>query len=363
MLNGKAHKKLHGHVWFNGIDQEVEECVETCQKCQVNSDTSRFEPLNPSPIPTGPLKCISIDFYVPLRCGSYLMVIICEYSKYPLVYVIPRTTAAVVVLFSTFGIPEIVKTDNGPPFSSFVFSRFAREQGFKHRKITPLWPRANGMCERFMQNLGKVMRNSSITRKEWEAELIEFLRNYRSTPHSSTGFPPSQVMFKAKSIHKKVLENDSKAKAMMKVYGDKKLKTCVADFKIDEFVLVKWNRRFKSDSIYDPTRLELLKSTDDASEKPSVEGSLSVDQRLFHEFGDLLMVKDDDVIQNAEPNVGDVPEVDVTSELKSENRVVIKYGNDEVVSVKEVVRPKRNTRPPDRYENPVLYGVKSNNQQ
>ncbi|CAF0808952.1 unnamed protein product [Brachionus calyciflorus] len=86
-----------------------------------------------------------------------------------------------------------------------------------------------------------------------------------------------------------------------------------------------------------------------------------------------------DVIQSEELNVGDVPEIDVSSELKSENRAVIseeledqvdlnfetweEYSNEEEVSVKEVIRPKRNTRPFDRYGYPVIYFVKSNNQQ
>ena len=69
-------------------------------------------------------------------------------------------------IFSVFGIPETVKSDNCPPFNSFKFKQFAVEQGFRHKKITPLWPRSNGMCERFMRNLGKVMRNSSLTQKE-----------------------------------------------------------------------------------------------------------------------------------------------------------------------------------------------------
>jgi transposase InsO family protein len=44
-------------------------------------------------------------------------------------------------------IPIIYKTDNGPPFNSNDFASLAKRLGFKHRLITPYWPRANGEVE------------------------------------------------------------------------------------------------------------------------------------------------------------------------------------------------------------------------
>ena len=57
-----------------------------------------------------------------------------------------------------FGTPEIVKSDNGPPFQSEEFMKFADTVGFKHRKTTPLWPRANGEVERFVQTIKKMIK-------------------------------------------------------------------------------------------------------------------------------------------------------------------------------------------------------------
>ena len=55
-----------------------------------------------------------------------------------------------------------------------------------------------------MRNLGKVMRSSSPVQREWESNLIEFLRNYRATPHSSTGVAPYQLMFQSNARTKKL---------------------------------------------------------------------------------------------------------------------------------------------------------------
>ena len=94
--------------------------------------------------------------FAELSTGDYLLVLTDDYSRYPIVEVIRSLTAQTVIpklnhIFSEFGIPQVVKTDNGPPFTSTAFTAFAADQGFTHRKITPLWPRANGEVERFMR--------------------------------------------------------------------------------------------------------------------------------------------------------------------------------------------------------------------
>ena len=43
-------------------------------------------------------------------------------------------------MFSTHGVPEEVKSDNGPPFQSTNFKRLAEHSGFEHRKITHVHP-------------------------------------------------------------------------------------------------------------------------------------------------------------------------------------------------------------------------------
>ena len=65
------------------------------------------------------------------------MVVIDEYSRFVEVETVSSTSAAAVIpkldkIFATHGIPELLKTDNGPPFTSHAFKTFARELGFQH---------------------------------------------------------------------------------------------------------------------------------------------------------------------------------------------------------------------------------------
>jgi len=40
---------------------------------------------------------------------------------------------------------------------------FAKKWGFKHRRVTPEWPRANGKAESIMKKLGKVLKTAKIS--------------------------------------------------------------------------------------------------------------------------------------------------------------------------------------------------------
>ena len=88
-----------------------------------------------------------------------------------------------------------MKSDNGPPFSSEDIKDFIGENGPIHRRITHLWPQANGQVESFMQPLTKAVRASAMSGRPWRKDLYRFLLNYRATPHSTTGFPPATLLF------------------------------------------------------------------------------------------------------------------------------------------------------------------------
>ena len=195
----KTKSLLREKVWFPKIDQMVEMKVSSCLACQSAVIDTRKEPLQMSEMPKAPWTEISVDF-AELPRGGYLLVIVDDYTRYPEVELVPSTSSKAVIpvldrVFSTFGIPEIVKTDNGPPFSSKEFSQFSAYLGFKHRKITPYWPRANGEVERLMRTLKKHLRTSSADGIPIKQGLYKFLRSYRATPHSSTKIAPAQAMF------------------------------------------------------------------------------------------------------------------------------------------------------------------------
>ncbi|XP_015766170.1 PREDICTED: uncharacterized protein LOC107344996 [Acropora digitifera] len=90
-----------------------------------------------------------------------------------------------------FGAPPVVKSENGPPFNEEEFAKFACVLGFKHQKVTPLWPRASGKVERFVKTLKKCIKAEKVEVRNWRKEKQAILRNYRTTPHATTGVAPA----------------------------------------------------------------------------------------------------------------------------------------------------------------------------
>jgi hypothetical protein len=150
-------------------------------------------------LPDGPWHTVSVDFFGPVG-SEYLLVLVDDYTRYPIVEIVSSTSAKSVLpklhqIFSMFGIPRIVNSDNGPPFQSAEFQRFAEYCGFTHHKVTPRWPRANGEAERFMRNIKKTIQTAQLDGYNWRQSLHTYLAQYRGTPHMSTLISPHKALF------------------------------------------------------------------------------------------------------------------------------------------------------------------------
>ena len=102
-----------------------------------------------TPLPEGPRKDLRLDFYSPLPNGAKLLVLIDQYSRYPVTAQVTTeatgyVTPPLAVIFSQFGVPASIKTDNGPPFNAAEFKAFLQQHGIHHRKVTPLAPESTG---------------------------------------------------------------------------------------------------------------------------------------------------------------------------------------------------------------------------
>ena len=52
--------------------------------------------------------------------------------------------------FSRLGIPETLRSDNGPQYTALVFKEFSQEWNFKHVTSSPEYRKSNGFVERHM---------------------------------------------------------------------------------------------------------------------------------------------------------------------------------------------------------------------
>jgi len=276
----KTKSLIRARVWYPGIDAQVEEMMARCLACQANVDRPNLEPMRPSVMPAGPWQEVSADFYGPfVDTGCYWFVNHCDYSRYIFVdsiksVAMDNVQPVLEEIFSMFGTPKIYKTDNGAPFMSDRFGEFADQWGFKHRKVTPLWPRANGSAESVMPKLGKVLKTCEVMNIDRKVGLNRFLRSYRATPHSSTKVAPAilflgfcrlsgipmldQSRESVEDLHKKAVEYDRLAKVRMTENFNKANKVKECSLELGDMVLFRWHRTKKYMPLWDPVPYEVV---------------------------------------------------------------------------------------------------------
>ena len=129
----KCLSRAQTSVWWPGHSQQIKNAVVNCEQCAALSTNPR-EPLIPSVLPQYPWQVVGADIF-QLADARYLLVVD-YYSRYPEVIKLTTTTSTAVVnilksIFSRHGIPEILRSDNGPQFDSQEMSAFASSYEFQ----------------------------------------------------------------------------------------------------------------------------------------------------------------------------------------------------------------------------------------
>ncbi|KAJ8966391.1 hypothetical protein NQ317_019427 [Molorchus minor] len=98
-------------------------------------------------------------------------------------------------VFSRFGLPDTLVSDNGPPFSSTEFSNYIKKNGIKHLFSPPYHAQSNGFAENSVKNIKKAIKKAFIEKTDIEESVNRFLFDYRIAQHSTTGVSPAILMF------------------------------------------------------------------------------------------------------------------------------------------------------------------------
>ena len=112
--------------------------------------------------PGGPWKRLHLDFAGPFLDKMFL-VLVDAYSSYrdiiPMTHATSVSTiAALRHVFSYFGLPEHLVTDNGSQFTSREFKTFLSANDIQHTTTSPGHPATNGFAECYV---GEFKRKNS----------------------------------------------------------------------------------------------------------------------------------------------------------------------------------------------------------
>ena len=111
-----------------------------------------------------------------------------------------NTIATLRHVFSAFGLPEQLVTDNGPQFVSREFADFMQGNGIKHIRTAPYHPSSNRAVERLVQTFKQAMKAGECSGLSLQHQLQSFLMSCCSTRHATTGQSPASL-FLGRPIH------------------------------------------------------------------------------------------------------------------------------------------------------------------
>ena len=181
-------------VYWPKINNNIERVIKNCCACQENQTKQQREPLQPHDIPTSPWTKLGTDLFT-FNKEEYLLVT--DYhSKYPIVRKLHNTSSMSVAnilsgIFSLFGPPTTLVSDNGPQFVGKSFREMCEKWSIDHITSSPRYPRSNGLAERMVQTVKGIMTKCTRTGQDIQTALLHF----RATPIDSNLPSPAELLF------------------------------------------------------------------------------------------------------------------------------------------------------------------------
>lgn len=154
-------------------------------------------PLHPWVWPATPWQRICVDFVGPFMNKTYLLVTD-AHSKWPEIIkmnsnITQKTITRLWKLFSAYGLPLQLVSDNGPQFIAEDFAQFMKSNGIKHIQCAPYHPASNGAVEHLVQTFKKAMKTVKEYGRDLQLTLSGFLLTYHTTPHTTTRDMPAKL--------------------------------------------------------------------------------------------------------------------------------------------------------------------------
>ena len=204
-------KVLQSGFYWPSLFKDAHHFVSTCDKCQRRGGISRKDEPPMHPILEVKLFDLwGIDFmgpFPPSYNNLYILLAVDYVSKW--VEAIPtRTNDAKVVaqflfshIFSRFGTPRALITDNGTHFCNKVIDKVLKKYGVRHRTSLAYHPQSNGQAEVSNQEIKSILEKTvNNSRKDWSKKIEDALWAYRTTFKTPMGMSPFRLVY-GKACH------------------------------------------------------------------------------------------------------------------------------------------------------------------
>ena len=193
-------------AWTN-MTATIEEVVKHCERCQkrktpkvaTRCDLKRLK------VKHGPMAQLSMDF-LNIDCRRdtkfKVLTVVDDFTKFGFAFEVKSENASNMAkllyrhIYTKFGIPQVIHTDQGKSFLSKVIKDLNKMLGIDHT-LSPIYhPQSNGGCERLNRTVIDRLGTLPPEQKgRWHEHLPGMMLMYNSTIHDSIGVSPFMAMF------------------------------------------------------------------------------------------------------------------------------------------------------------------------
>uniref|UniRef100_A0A669CE02 Gypsy retrotransposon integrase-like protein 1 n=1 Tax=Oreochromis niloticus TaxID=8128 RepID=A0A669CE02_ORENI len=210
VTHGSTHVSTSGmvdilskHFFTQNFENSAKEFVRTCMICQKHNAQGNLRPRRGNfPTPPHPFHTIHMDFIELNECqgSKYALVIIDVFSRWPEIYPVKKADAISVAkclcnhFIPTYGIPTLIRSDNGTHFVNEVISKVSEALGFSIKHHCAYHPQSAGLVERtngtIKQRLRKCMEG---TGRPWP-ECIGLVKMWMRLTQSPQKLTPFEII-------------------------------------------------------------------------------------------------------------------------------------------------------------------------
>ena len=98
-------------------------------------------------------------------------------------------------IFQTYGAPEELSTDGGPPFSAYSFQQFLKYWAVKQRVLSVAYLQSNGRAELAVKTAKRLIRGCTGHQGSLDNDMAaQAILQYRNTPIQGIGLSPAQLL-------------------------------------------------------------------------------------------------------------------------------------------------------------------------
>lgn len=202
----KTLYRLTNRVFWESMRKDVFNYVSGCTACQQfkYNNTPMANPMQPH-IVTEPWQTLGIDIMGPFPIAKhkkrFLLVIVDYFTRWVELFPMANTTSIEIAqilineVFTRYGIPQYILTDNGPQFISNSFQETCRALGIE-RKLTANYHPQTNMTERVNRTLKPMIAIFAQQKPHsWDKEIQKLAMAIRTSINETTGETPAFMMF------------------------------------------------------------------------------------------------------------------------------------------------------------------------